>query len=494
MSPLQKNQCQSAQFAYTGHLRYAPIVVKIPTVLRPLVILLLTTSFSQADVGALSSYAKGLFAERDGLGDEARLHFETTLAADPHSFTVAQRTANYQDLPTASKTLRTYANGHPNHLSSQIYYADFLQNSAPGDAIAKKTALTTLESAYQRFPHTSSVFSRLITIHEEDENRDASLKILHTELKAEHSDPYHWVSLIQQTRTLIPADDPTYHDTLNRLHSNARRDGIADPAIARRVADYYRDQGKTQLAIDTLTDHVHTVPNSLDLRTRLGLLLLSSNQEAAGVRMLEDTISIDPDQIYAHRALAKHHEDRGNIDQSLHHEAEVLRAAGGDPTEFIALANRYLEHEQPREARLLLEKARFHHPDNTAIIARLAIATLRDGNTKEAAELFRQAESLAKDAKDPKTKQFLDADFQIEFAHSLQQAGDTKEAENRLREAIRSVPEDQPNKAAYALRELARLWLDQNKNQGPAISLLKRAQKLEPENEETNVLLERAKK
>ena len=277
---------------------------------RSLIILLIVATAARADVATLSSYAKGLYAERAGLRDEARTHFEATLAADPESFTVAQRTANHQDLASASKTLRTYATKHPAHLASHLHYADFLRDNASDDTMAEKVALATLAAAHERFPHTPAIFSRLITIHEENEDREASLALLRNEIAHDQPDAYRWVSLIQLTRTLISGDAPEFQSTLDTLHDRASRDGIADPAIARRVSDYYRAKGDTQKAIDTLTNHIASVPDSLELRTRLGLLLLSSNQEVAGVNMLESAIAIDPDQTYAHRALAQYYESQ----------------------------------------------------------------------------------------------------------------------------------------------------------------------------------------
>ena len=108
-------------------------------------------------------------------------------------------------------------------------------------------------------------------------------------------------------------------------------------------------------------------------------------------------------------------------------------------------------------------------------------------------ELFRQAEALAKESDDPTDKEYLDADFQLEFAGSLRAAGDIAAAESRLRAAIRGIPPEQPKKAARALRELARLWIEQDKNLAPAASLLKRAESLEPGNAETKELMEKAK-
>jgi Tfp pilus assembly protein PilF len=228
------------------------------------------------------------------------------------------------------------------------------------------------------------------------------------------------------------------------------------------------------------------------MRTRLGLLRIYATQEAAGVKTLQETLQIDPDQVLAHRALAQYYQRFGEPGRALHHGAEALRIAGGAPQDFVELANQYLESGKPHEARLLLEKARFDHPENAAVAARLAIATLRDGDTASAARVFREAEALAKESKDPAAKEALDADYQLEFAASLRTAGDLTAAESRLRDTIRTIPADEPKKSAHAMRELARLWLEQDKKLGLE-GLLKRAESLDPDNPETKTLLDQLK-
>jgi predicted Zn-dependent protease len=445
----------------------------------------------------LSTYARGIYAERAGETGVARRHFEATLAADPDSFEVASKTARTQfadeDLAAASGTLRHYAQDHRNHLPSQLHYADFLKEQAPADAVAQKVAIETLKTANLNFPHTVGVFSRLINLYENAERSEESLALLKAQFEAPEAGPYHWMALAPIARTLLPGDSPELPGRLDLIAAKTAETGIAIPRAARTVSDYYRSTGRLGQAITTLEDHLAAAPSSLDLRTRLGLLLLAAKREGEAEAHLLETLAIDPDQAIAHRALAKYYERSGKPDQSLHHAAEALKITGGHPGEFLDLANRFLDNDEPHPARLLLEKARFEHPDDPGIVARLAIATLRDGNTSGAARLFRQAEALARDSDDPDAKAFLDADFQLEFAGSLREAGDLPAAESRLAQAARSFPADQPLDTARALRELARLWLDQDKNHSPAASLLKRAESLDPDNPETKALLERAK-
>ena len=466
-----------------------------------------------ADVENLSRYAKGLLEQREGdklwnPGDKdparehyrrALEHYEAIRTDDPDSFTVAERTASlqlngFEDLAGASKILRDFAKAHPEDLASQLYYTNFLRQTSPRDAMARKVAREILTAANERFPHTPEVFTRLIQLCEEDEEHEASLVIFRAELDAAHADPGVWVALIPVARNLIPGDDPEYQPTLDTLHQRALRDGVRDATIARQVSDYYRELGQLDESITSLQKHIAAVPNSLELRTRLGLLLVAAERADEGRKVLEDTVAIDPDYVYAHRALARLYEKSGDLAKARHHQSEVLRVESGAASDFLELAGKYLEANDPHQARLLLERARFDHPENAAVAARLAMATLRDGETAEAARIFRQAEALAKDSADPELQEFLGPAFQIDFASALREAGDLPAAEERLRSAARNAPEDKPAQGAQALRELARLWLDQDKNHGPAVSLLKRAEGLDPGNEETAALLERAQK
>ncbi len=62
----------------------------------------------------LSTYARGIYAERAGETGVARRHFEATLAADPDSFEVASKTARTQfadeDPLTIQRMRRTFVN------------------------------------------------------------------------------------------------------------------------------------------------------------------------------------------------------------------------------------------------------------------------------------------------------------------------------------------------------------------------------------------------
>ena len=449
----------------------------------------------------LSLYAKGVFAEQRHDWREARDFYQKSLSNDSNCYPLVKKVValqsfrpkddkSFQDIPAAVTTLRTFAKNNRQHLPSQLYYSSFLNQQAPGDEIARQASRETLELANQNFPNNNLVFSALISLYENLELRDDSLRILNQELDTANDDPHHWLALIPIIKTLYPADDPQYSTKLNQAMSQVEEHGLHRADIARRVSEFHRENGRMEQAIKTLEKHLELSPSSHSLRTRLGLLHLSNKDEAQGEKILLDVIAIDPDQSLAHSSLAKLYLKRDNALRALHHRAEALRIRGGSPGEAIELANEYLELQMPHEARLFLEKFRFDHPDSPGVHARLAIATLRDGMTGEAARLFRQAETLAEESKDEEDKQYLDADFQIEFAQTLIEAEDLQSAETRLRQAAQDLDLDaEPKKYARAITALAKLWIVQDKNEAPAKALLQRALLLDPENEEAASLL-----
>lgn len=436
---------------------------------------------------SLLAAAKAVYAELDSDSPAARELYEKALALDPESFPLTQKTSQWQledgDLPAAAATRRNYAQRHPHHLAAQLDYVSFLLTQAPKDDVALSEAQQTLERADGHFPHNAAVFSRLISVYENRALRQKSLQLFAAKLAAEQQDSSYWLALAPIAKTLFPADDPQYQANLAHIFSQISDRELSSPALARQVSEHYRKQGDLPTAIAKLTHHLQLNPSSHSLRTRLGLLELSAGEDAAGKATLLQVLAIDPDQELAHRSLARLYREQGAPDKALYHRAEGIRITGGNPGEAVEVAKAYLTLDDPHSARLLLEKARFHHPDELAILAQLAIATLRDGLTVEASRLFRQAEQLAKSSPDPDAQSTLDADFQIEFAQMLAAAGDFASAETRLRQTAQSLNlDEEPLKYAQAVTALAKLWIDQDKNHAPAQALLQRALALDPDN------------
>ena len=127
-----------------------------------------------------------------------------------------------------------------------------------------------------------------------------------------------------------------------------------------------------------------------------------------------------------------------------------------------------------RTARLLLEKAVFDHGDDARLMMKLALASARDPETSgKAARLFREAEAMLADPAD------MEPAFLLASAKELAAQGQTKAAEERLRNAIRSFPQDAKKETAAAMRALAAIWIGEGRNADAANALISRAESLE---------------
>src|SRR5690606_15864155 len=132
-----------------------------------------------------------------------------------------------------------------------------------------------------------------------------------------------------------------------------------------------------------------------------------------------------PRQGLAHQSLAKLYRKQGRTAEARPHAAEALKIRGGDPSEFLALAEEFLADDKPREARLLLEKAVFFNQSDAELAAKLAVASRRDPETRARATLlFREAETLSGEGGPAADPVFLQ-----EFAETLLENGQTAAAE-----------------------------------------------------------------
>ena len=240
------------------------------------------------------------------------------------------------------------------------------------------------------------------------------------------------------------------------------------------ASEYFRDTERPDQAIDILKRHIEAAPSSLDLRTRLGILHFTAKRDAEGEAALKEVLAIHPRQALAHQSLAKFYRLRDSPGPARFHAGELLKIRGGSPADFIKLADEWLAADDPRQARILLEKAVFDHPQNFELANQLAIATCRDPATRDlAARLFREAEALRSADRKPEPA------FLIESAEALIAQGQSKAAEERLRAAIKSFPPEAKKETAAALRRLALLWETESRNVNAARALRQRADALD---------------
>ncbi|MBB5352499.1 tetratricopeptide (TPR) repeat protein [Haloferula luteola] len=413
-------------------------------------------------------FARGVLESARG-GDGTR-RFEKALEEDPEAWPLVQKVATLAERSGRSEEALSryavFARAHPERLEAQVAYADLLGKEDGGKAAE------VLEAAARQFPRSIGVRRRLFRNYESRGLREKSLELF-AEATQIH-DPNGVKFALELARNLFARDDQEVQLRLDRLLEQAMQVYASSPELAMTASEHYRTTGRLDQAVEVLARHAEAAPTSLDLRVRWGVLLLAANRDDEGREVLEAVLKIDPRRWLAHQTLAKWYRKQEQPDRARYHAAERLKIHGGDPGDFEALAQEWLDAEQPRPARILLEKGVFDFPEDADLAALLAVATLRDPEVRpRASARFREAERLS-GPDGPASR----PEFQMAFADDLMAAGEWEAAEQRLRQAIQSFPPEANRETAAALRLLAKLWESQGRNEAAATSLRQRADRL----------------
>jgi uncharacterized protein (TIGR02996 family) len=369
------------------------------------------------------------------------------------------------------KLYRELAAARPNDLTVQLVYADFLLEQGHNDSLARQLADEVLVKELEAHPGDTAIIRRSLdsALAGSDRGRQEELMEL-----LSRDDPAAAILYASTSRKLYGPDDPVGRSRVDDRFRTAMDSVPQDSQLARAASEYFRESNRLDVAIKMLERHVEAAPSSLALRVRLGILRFSAKRDPEGEAGLKELLEISPRNALAHQALAKFYRLREKPDLAREHASELLKIRGGSAAEFIKLADEWLVADQAREARLLLEKAAFDHPENSDILEKLAIATRRDPATRDhAARLFREAEAI-RPADAPAPPEFL-----LESAEALIESGQSAAAEDRLRGAIRAFPPDATRETAAALRRLALLWESEERNLEAARALRQRADGLE---------------
>lgn len=419
-------------------------------------------------------FALGVLAESRGDRTQAVERFENARLADPTALPLISRAVGAQmaagDRSAAIKLHRDLAAARPENLEIQLAYADFLDQQSNGDSLAIRLSNDTLEAALSRHPGHPQLIRRLFQHAQVAANKPRQVELLEL-LSAD--DPAAVLLHASLSRSMSTAEDAAAREKVDRRFLRGVESHPEVPELARAASDHFRDTERPDQAIDILKRHVAAAPASLDLRTRLGILYLAAKRDAEGEAALKEVLAIYPRQALTHQTLAKFYRLRDRPEPARFHAGELLKIRGGSAEDFRKLADEWLAAGDPRQARLLLERAVFDHPADYELAGKLAIATRRDPETRElASRLFREAEAIR-----PATAKSEPA-FLVESAEALLDQGQTKAAEERLRSAIRAFPAEAKKETAAALRRLALLWETENRNGDAARALRQRADAL----------------
>jgi predicted Zn-dependent protease len=423
---------------------------------------------------ARREFAQGVLADLRGDAESKARHEEAARVAHPTATLLVQRAAQRalkrDDVKTASTLYRELAEARPESLAVQFLYADFLRSQGKEDDFALNLAVEKLEALQQQRPSDPQILERLLRLHEQRGQRAKSEALYEQYLKLEQADP----TVVEMfARILKDQDDKTVREHLDRMYRQRMEDTPQDPSLARAAAEHFRKTSRIPEAIALLQKHVEVAPSSLDLRVRLGILLLAAERTDEGEKELTAALAIDPSLIVAHQTLAKLYGKQEKPDLARKHRSELLKLRGGDASEFLEVSHEYLKAKDAKAARILLEKACFDSPKDAELLYLRAVATHLDPEeSAKAAALFDEAEKLAKEP----TRNPL---YLRHAAGAFWNAKQTDKAEARLRDAIKAYPAAEKKESAASMRLLASWWQQQNKNADAAKALLQRAEMLE---------------
>jgi tetratricopeptide (TPR) repeat protein len=185
-----------------------------------------------------------------------------------------------------------------------------------------------------------------------------------------------------------------------------------------------------------------------DFRWRYFLGALQENEAPAeAARSLEAALRIDAEYAPAHIRLARTLEALDRRDEALAHYRDAMRLAPDDPLGYLGAGRIALATGDVRGAITLLEQARQRGPHIQAVIATLARAYQRAGDTARAEALAAEARGLPR----------------MMHHHDPRHAAIGAEAVDResfLRRARTSLETGQPERAKAQLDELLRLEPD----------------------------------
>jgi putative PEP-CTERM system TPR-repeat lipoprotein len=205
----------------------------------------------------------------------------------------------------------------------------------------------------------------------------------------------------------------------------------ADPAPRAALARVYLATGRAADAVDLVFDFSVNRELTMELRDLLGRAQLQRKQFQAAAKTLQVLAEQRPDDVQAHRNLARAYEGAGQIDAALRaiNRAHDLEP-GHKPTRFsraklLTLAGRY------DEARGLVGDLKKEHPNSFELVDLEGAIALGSGDFAAAVAAYQRAFERRE------TNMQL-----LKLARALMGAGQVKEAESRLEVWLKAHPED----------------------------------------------------
>jgi superkiller protein 3 len=252
-------------------------------------------------------------------------------------------------------------------------------------------------------------------------------------------------------------------------------------SVLNNLAISYVHLGRSSDAIRTLQHSLELNGNNPNALYNLGSLYLDAGRWSDTVAMLERLAQMAPDDegvrvklSSAHMGIAKDLLQHGKLQESLTEFQSSIDANPNDPNPYIGAVLALLKGEAVEGAMTVLSEAKPRFPNNLRLLLETGYAQQLQGNWTAAAESYEKAVQV--DTGSVIARVFL--------GRAYRELGQSEKSTSVLREAMRLAPD-----SALTSYELAATLLQANPDNSEALTLLKKAAKLDPHRAEPNYLL-----
>ena len=438
-------------------------------------------------VRAMAAYWAGLVREREGDEAGAWARYEEALKLDPGHWRLAVRVAEREvasgQADRALARLEAAVAARPSLPEPLLVLSEFCRRHHETRVGWKERAVAAADLAVERFPDRAEVHAHLIGLHLRLGGRAEAVAALERAVARSEADPRYWLGLAGAAMSVWPTSESATREKVLGLYRRARSLAPEDPGVTGALADFLARHREMGEASQLYREMVERRPDDLQAREKLARTLALTDRREEAIDAWQAVLRIDPQHETAHRALARHFGQAGDLAASVRHRAEALRW-GREETlgEAMRLAEDMLRAGLGREALPVLERAEFQAPRSPHPPYLAALAHQAAGDLPRALAAFARAEAAA--LADPEAGgPFLHEGFYYEWAVAAAAAGQAAVAEAKFREAIARVPAAAPELAAKSYNGLAYLWLEAGERVDEAGPLIDRALKLDPDNE-----------
>jgi len=428
-------------------------------------------------------YYQGLTLERAGMIDAALDAYERAFRAAPDQQRLAYRAAElagqFRDIERGLEILEENYRRNADRADAYLRLAEYLATYHENRKDRLDRSLAVLREAGDRFPRNPKVYDQLIQALLLRQEKKEAYEVLDRAMDQETKNADYWLEIAQLASRLHRPKKGEGHPLVNSLYEKALRlAGDNDVATGTRVGDYFRATEQLKRARDVYRQIIAAHPEELELREKLAAVYTLLGEEDKVLSTLLELERINPHRLETQKYIAQLYLKREDWNNAIKHYLKAFRISQGSPREYSIVAQMLRWENRAEEAISLLERARFHYPDEVELLVELAISHNAADDFATALKTFRETEKIAEKLR----PDLLNDAFYFSYGAAAERSKDYPQAEELFRKAISLAPEDSfPARAARPYNYLGYMWLERDEKIEEAGELIRRANELMPD-------------